>query len=1174
MQRRAGKEAMKVHFEESESFYSVIRIEISINLYTRIVAVTGFLNYYLLNPMPPFPTIVRPIFRTLALILAAFLVGLTHAQDDRVDSVFDLSPFELKPSQDQGYGSSYSVSASGLSHPIKDTPFSIEVINAAFIEDLGATDLEESLAYSSGVFLDDFTESNEVNRGGVNISGANETLFQSDQTPLGGLFDNAMTIRGFNVPQVYRDGFRHGGLIARYGTVLGSILDTSNVDRMEIVRGPNSVIYGNGSLSGFVNVIGKRPKGHAAKNFSVGFGNEGYLRTALDLTGPLSKNLFGGQLNYRVAIALEERDDWTDWRGTELEHYVGQLEWKTEKVRLLLEGQYADQREKGIGDQFIYDNLSVAEEIDVRNEFGENTNWTKELGERTETYRITGPDTYHLRREENFLADLEVRPLENLTLSAGVFLTDAQEEEFNVNVSTITNQESNFDLQGSLIYRVDDPRTLNSENLQKWLDDFVTVSPNNHIERAPVGGIDRDFADYRLVRYWWERIPERSVTEQYRLRAAYDFESRFFGDSIASHSFLIGRHDIKDELDLIVGESSIRRQFAGRRELASDDPIIVRNINEHRLIRYNGEALANPGEEFRHMEVWTTRHFGQYQGGFLDDRIGLTFEIGRERYHARDRLWDRFDESKFLGPEYRGLTLSDPFQWFGASNHSNETFGFFPTPTGQEEYFPNQTQAEDTTTRNLALNYRLGDNVTLYGTRSEGALPPMGLRDGNGEQIPAETSTNEEFGIKFRLLEGRLSGTLSAYRIKRDNAAWFLDVAPAPAKWGQLEDVGFEPYLITDGDRPLSYGMDRYYFEEEGVALRKLFHTIFDDEGNPIGRRFEFPEGLIGLEGFAIHGARQYTILDYAKLDLPAIDRDGNSTGKSWRYYLEKAFADRDRPRVLQPDNGGPFGVDPVPYNRVRGTTLDLSPSDRQSRGAHVTYTDQSEGVDMQLHYMLTDNWQMILSYAHTERKAVGGFNLLDTVDPDSGAVFGTEYDIWVRTFGREAFGLVERDTDGDGVVDTITKNGQPIGLGDVRPTDLNLNLDGINLYTGSENAASLWMNYLFNEGPLEGFSASIGGIYRGPAKTSTRFGGDDYSANPFGTPPTDDYFKVDTALRYQWNINQRSYALQLNVYNLLDETSGQSIINYTGENGSTQTRRTEVFYPPSSFRMSLSVDF
>lgn len=238
--------------------------------------------------------------------------------------VFQLSPFTVDVSQDSGYRSTNTTSGTSLNTPIKDIPMSIEVINAEFLEDIGATDFEESLSYSSGVFLDTFIQSTGQSRDGGNARGANEVntadRSASSRGGVGGRFDNGTIIRGFNVPFQNRDGFRYGGLIAQYGVVLGGIVDTTNVERMEVVRGPNSLLYGIGVLSGIVNIIPKRPLSAPSQSLSVGMGSEGYLRGTLDVTGPLSDDFLGGQLNYRFATAWEERDDWTDWRGKELNY--------------------------------------------------------------------------------------------------------------------------------------------------------------------------------------------------------------------------------------------------------------------------------------------------------------------------------------------------------------------------------------------------------------------------------------------------------------------------------------------------------------------------------------------------------------------------------------------------------------------------------------------------------------------------------------------------------------------------------------------------------------------------------------------------------------------------------------------------------------------------------------
>tara|TARA_B100001123_G_scaffold104928_1_gene121762 strand:- start:930 stop:4349 length:3420 start_codon:yes stop_codon:yes gene_type:complete len=1130
-------------------------------------------------------------------VLPSFIIGLStflcfslygqedEGKNDEENKIYELSPFVLDASADKGYLSTNATSATSLNTAIKDIPMAIEVVNAAFMEDRGATNFEEALAYSSGVVMDDFRPSQGFSRDGSNTPGANEVSMRdpspSSRGGLGGRFDNATNIRGFNVPFQNRDGFRYGGLIAQHGIILGGIVDTSNVERMEVVRGPNSLLYGIGVLSGIVNIIPKRPLSANVEKASVAAGNYGFRRATLDVTGPISKDFLGGQLNYRVASTFEERGNWRDWVEKDLEVYVGQLEWQTEKVSLLLEGQYADQQENGVSARHVHDNLSAAFDPQFRNEFYEQFNWTKDWGGKPESYNITGPDTYHWRREDNFLANLDITPIENLTISAGMFLTNAKEEEFNLDIATLVNEERSLDVKGVLIPRPDDPNTKNPEAIRSWLSENVTLFENSHMEWARLPGDKRNLRDYRTVRYWWEQIPKDTTTEQYRIRMAYNFESRLFNTD-SKHAFLIGRHDIKDTADYLQGSERISWTYANKLELSEDDPLQMRNINDHSVIRYNGEPLAMPGLHYRHTEVWFSGHYALYHGQLLDNKLGLILGARHDRFHSRDRIYDRFDEIDFYGPNYDGPPLELPPSEGVANNPQNDTFGFFPLPEGISEYLPNAEEAEKTTTKTIALNYKVFEDLVVYGVRAEGLTPNTGVRDGNLVGIPSEQTLSEELGIKFDFWDAKLSGTISAYRIERENALWNLSHAPAPAEWvGGIDaledeandDTGFDPAAVKGGF-PISYGLAKNYFYEEGVELGKNLVYTRDENGKITGRKKEWPVGLLGEHGGGGTNVITNVFLEYSKLDLPAIDKDGNPTGKTWRHYLEKAFADRSRSAAAFSNyHAGPDNYDPVMYGRIRGETFGLNPSSPNSRGTNVTYTDEATGYDLQLIYSATNNWQVILTYAHTEREAITPFKLVDAYDPDNDQTFGTEYDVWVRTFGREAFGLDESDTDGDGVIDMVTKDGQAISVGDVSPTSLRGGLQGISLYSGPEDSASLWTKYQIDVGVLTGLDLGLGVIYTGPAQTSIPIGGSDLAENLYGTPPTKERYRVDLGFNYRWRINDSQLRLRLNVYNLMDDQKGQSIIFYK-DNGLLLPRRSDVYYAPRSYRLSVGLDF
>jgi outer membrane receptor protein involved in Fe transport len=213
---------------------------------------------------------------------------------------------------------------------------------------------------------------------------------------VGGNFSNAINIRGYNVQFQNRMGFRVGGPVSEYGVTLGGALDSINYERLEVVRGPSSLLYGIGVLSGIVNIIPKRPLAENQYKLQASVGNDGYQRFTAEATGPLTKSL-----RYRVALADEERGHWTDYRDKDLEFFVAQLEWQPwESFNIIAEYQKANTRYGGIGDQYIYDNLSDRSfGGNNRNEFNEQFNWARDLGTEDNKFRISGPDTYEERDE-------------------------------------------------------------------------------------------------------------------------------------------------------------------------------------------------------------------------------------------------------------------------------------------------------------------------------------------------------------------------------------------------------------------------------------------------------------------------------------------------------------------------------------------------------------------------------------------------------------------------------------------------------------------------------------------------------------------------------------------------------------------------------------------------------
>ena len=173
--------------------------------------------------------------------------------DDSDEEIYDLSPFTVSTRDDRGYLSTNAVSGTSLNTSIRDLPMALEVINQEFIEDLGALNMDEALEYSAGVETTAF----EL----PTWSSGNRTTFD-DASPSGNVGahqGNVLTIRGYRSPNQQRLGFRIGMLVPEYGIVLGGSTNTLNMSRMEVVRGPNSLLYGVNMLTGVVNIVPKSP---------------------------------------------------------------------------------------------------------------------------------------------------------------------------------------------------------------------------------------------------------------------------------------------------------------------------------------------------------------------------------------------------------------------------------------------------------------------------------------------------------------------------------------------------------------------------------------------------------------------------------------------------------------------------------------------------------------------------------------------------------------------------------------------------------------------------------------------------------------------------------------------------------------------------------------------------
>ncbi|WP_342149947.1 TonB-dependent receptor [Methylorubrum sp. SB2] len=119
----------------------------------------------------------------------------------------------------------------------------------------------------------------------------------------------AFTARGFagqNSIQTLFDGTR----LYVGANTLTFPFDTWNVERIEVLRGPASVLYGEGAIGGIVNVVSKKPLFTPLNVARVGLGSDGLMRAAIDSTGPI-----GESVAYRLNVSGNRADGWITPNG-------------------------------------------------------------------------------------------------------------------------------------------------------------------------------------------------------------------------------------------------------------------------------------------------------------------------------------------------------------------------------------------------------------------------------------------------------------------------------------------------------------------------------------------------------------------------------------------------------------------------------------------------------------------------------------------------------------------------------------------------------------------------------------------------------------------------------------------------------------------------------------------
>ena len=206
----------------------------------------------------------------------------TSAPTAGKEATVPLSPFEVSTSRDVGYIATNSLAGSRLNASLKDTPAIIDVFTKEFLTDIGATNLEQAMAYANNSQTDD-GDTLRVNNGISQTAAGNSFSFRSR-----GILGNST-----------RNYFE-----TRLGT------DFYSTERLDDSRGPNAVLFGIGSAGGIINNSPKRAQiGQPFLETQLQTGTEDRGRATLDLNLPLANRKFAARLN----ALYDHKGSWRDY---------------------------------------------------------------------------------------------------------------------------------------------------------------------------------------------------------------------------------------------------------------------------------------------------------------------------------------------------------------------------------------------------------------------------------------------------------------------------------------------------------------------------------------------------------------------------------------------------------------------------------------------------------------------------------------------------------------------------------------------------------------------------------------------------------------------------------------------------------------------------------------------
>ncbi|RDI39335.1 iron complex outermembrane receptor protein [Gluconacetobacter liquefaciens] len=218
-----------------------------------------------------------------------------------------------------GYVATSTMAGTKTDTPIMEIPNSIYVVTKQLMQDQQPQNVAQALRYSPGIMAE-----SEGTYGNGSAHGADTGIIQ----------------RGFSTSQ-FVDGLMTNSVSAG---------ETAFLERIEVVNGPASVMYGQTTPGGMLAMSLKKPTDTPLRQVSIGFGNCGRYQATFDISDKITKS---GNVRYRIAAIGVTQGTQTNYVDYHRVGVMPSITWDIDKnTSLTLLGMYMYTPGEGVASQY------------------------------------------------------------------------------------------------------------------------------------------------------------------------------------------------------------------------------------------------------------------------------------------------------------------------------------------------------------------------------------------------------------------------------------------------------------------------------------------------------------------------------------------------------------------------------------------------------------------------------------------------------------------------------------------------------------------------------------------------------------------------------------------------------------------------------------------------------